>query len=742
MYGSKLGLVTLILSSLLIFSGGTFAISGWEEIEDEGDLQFNQGNYSDAAARFSESGHLALLADLPSEAKRVFSKMGRCFSEDRLDDPQLLVEFANSTAFAYFRAAGEANFANASDYLRRSAYLLAYHDLEDQLPAVIDAYVELVISEVERARKAAENALTLGSRGIAGLNYMDAAIMLQSVDNETAADIFGLASQNLVLGAEDALSLPLPGNHSLGGELYRMAARAEIARSRDPETYYQKAGDAFGMAAQEFIETGYLSEGKDNLIWAADVYERSGSWELASTKRAEAAEILEELAAEGSNLDYLLSLEAGIQYDLIGLHREAMGAYANAVSQDYFPFDMVDYIPAIQLELLEILGRGRRASRARGIVDIINTRGTEIISFFGAPAFSGYDIIGEVGPDIILQSGDSLLHSTQVSESLLLATSYIINFLPEEASSILDSIPQEALITDPGNRAFHDLLRSMVQYQFGLATPEEIETRRNFFTELFQGAFISALDDVLPSPLYVPVPRREAMLEVVLEDLDFIVSNDRPTELLYSDAQEISDDYLSGSVRNLTGHLEIADVWWVLGKRSYNRGDLNSSTEIFQSASFHACAGEEYQKAILYRDYTVGSVDADTPLSAASYIVADAMLSANQTLKEQAADYILNNLTIYIGERNSAILISVLEGRTDLGGTSPLLRMAGLGVIAVFVLITSYVILIWEQKNPTEENGESPQETEVEANTTADFRTEEAGQENETPAEGEEEIGG
>jgi hypothetical protein len=148
-------------------------------------------------------------------------------------------------------------------------------------------------------------------------------------------------------------------------------------------------------------------------------------------------------------------------------------------------------------------------------------------------------------------------------------------------------------------------------------------------------------------------------------------------------------------------------MWEVIGRRSVHQGDLNSTAGELQFASFHACAGEDFQKAILYREMTFGMVDADTYLSAASYVAADAMLSDNQTLKDQAREYILGNLSIYLGDQDTAVLISVIEGRTQLGGVSSIMRMAGLGLVAGFILFSSYVVLIWEPKNPVTPDAKS-----------------------------------
>ena len=75
------------------------------------------------------------------------------------------------------------------------------------------------------------------------------------------------------------------------------------------------------------------------------------------------------------------------------------------------------------------------------------------------------------------------------------------------------------------------------------------------------------------------------------------------------------------------------------------------------------------------------------------------MMKGNETLKAQAREYILLNLSANISPWELTVLLSVLDGTTDLGGTSPTMRNVGLGFVAAFVLITSYVVLLWEPKH-------------------------------------------
>jgi tetratricopeptide (TPR) repeat protein len=693
---------TIVLLSLAL----TASVVGeeiWRELRDEGDQLFDDGNYSEAAERYNQSFHAALLAGLGSESAIALSRLGNCFQEDRIEDPGLLTSYSNSSALAYLEAAGNQTLENATSYLTRAGYLFAFRGLEDSVELALSAYLQTITRALDELVTKASASADQGLWKAAGEAYYEAGVLASDADDPRASDIFKLAMADLAQAAEEAMEMGGAWNLSEAGLLYDRAGTAASLGGSDPEQLLSSGGNAFSEAGRLFAEHGELEEAKDSFRQAAELYQESGNPELARQAYLEAAELARGLVSAGSFGDHLRALETATYYD-------AAGDYLNASQYHFLAYNLIDtslinQLPWMHAEILEILGRGRKGTIARYYADILQGSGLSSLVFFAAPYLSAYDLVSDLGPYVEDYHRTLILDRISVTARLVIAAGLVINHLPGEALSMLEGLPSEAIDLDAPNRALYRLLISAANLQRRAETdPSEFRKWLAITFRVHLDDLMDILSELQPSPLYFPVPRRESMFRSLLADLQREVTNSRSMESYLTEAQDLVDEISGSGFRNASKHRKIAGLREAVAWRWVYQG-VNTSAEQFQLASFHACAGESFQDAVLYSDLTISSLGAMTAISAASFRVAEAMISGNETAKFEARSFVLGNMSIYLEPGEIAILLSVLDGNTELEITSPLIRTVGMGFVAGFILLTAYVVLIWEPKHPLGEKG-------------------------------------
>ena len=748
-----------LLAFLVLFQPTAHAADGWTDLETEGDQLLASGQFSQAAEKYNQSAQLALVAGEDLAASRILAKLGRCFAKDRLNNSDLLEQYMaqasdllsalaekevdpakrggmyldsasyaaeaglssrflshiNASAFSYLQAAEGNDFASASTHVRKAGYLLQFNNFSDGADYAFERYQSLVLDEVDRLASEARDALLLGLWEDAGRRFHDAALRSYEIQEPTASDLFGMAAQYLSRAAESISSAeqPGPGNLSHSAQLYLLAAVSAGFNSSDSGELYHRAGDAFSQAAVKLVEFGNLSDGLGNLSQAALMYAKSGMMELSKEMYVQAARTAEELASTNPARNYAFELEAGAAYDSAGLYREAAAAYYRSLEDFTNAVGVSSYMwPWQEFEFLQILGRSRRFADTRAFSGYVSNP----VSFFGGPAFGGYDLMGQLGPAIALNAKAGLAYGSYVTDMLLLATSVLLNSQPLVARSLLEDVSGKGVEMDPPRKALYDYLSSVivaqqegqVRWTPALALAYDA-LQLEYFEDLslaLAGSLARGLSTVLSGELnsQLFLQRSRGIVTLILEDLREAAGYNQTIEDYLTQAQRLSNQIAESNVRNAAEHLNAVSLWETTARRESFQGKLNESGWWYEQASYHACAGEDYQAAILYHDMSWGCLGFRTPTTAAVYAIANAMIDANETLKEQARAFILGNLSGYIPEYQIPVLMSVLEGRTELRASSGLLRVLAMALIGGFVLLTSYVLLIWEQRHPVRQS--------------------------------------
>jgi len=734
----------LVLVATLLVLNSSFA-SDWAGTLDQADRLFNQGKFSQAAEKYNQSAQMALEAGARVEAASIFAKLGRCFSEGRLNDHGLFVRYlkkasdlveeaaekqeqptraanlfldsanfareaglideyrerVNASGFSFLRAAEQGDFDSSSTYLLKAGYIFEFNNLTAELDTALSTYRDKAGDEANRLLSMARNTSSEGRWDEAGRSYFRAAVILKGLGEESSANIFGLAAKSF-LKATSGGSASL-GNESLAaskGEFLRLAAISSYFNGTD-------ASDTFALAAEAYSETGdgladstdlkSLAAAYGNISMAADAYSKAGYLNLSSKEYLKAGQIAEKLASKSSSDRYRHELEAARSFDLGNNHLSAEEAYLNSLAS--FPFQSgTSPYPWQYMDLFQILGEGRRPLRARRLADFLSSQGLASLTFFGAPSFGGYDVMMDLGSSVAKVARDNHLYRAYVTETLMTAAAHLINGLTEEASSLMEEVPKKTLLLDPPNQAFLSLLEEIARSQEAGGSGGEIPTKEAALKGLYFNDLCLSLDEVLPHAIFLI--RCQGMFRSLLADLREAPSYGKDIDTYYSQAQTVADRLTKSGIRNTTEHAEIAALLEVPARRWMFQGRLNESGSTFELAAYHACAAEEYQKAILFHDFSAGCFEARTPLTAAVYAVATSMLAENQTLKDHAASYISSNLSKYLQPENVAVLLSVLEGRTRLGAASPIYNTLSLALLGAFVLLTSYALLVWEPKHP------------------------------------------
>jgi tetratricopeptide (TPR) repeat protein len=699
---------TIILLTICLVASAAGA-EVWKDLRDEADGLFGEGNYGEAARKYNQSFHVALLAGRGSEAAISLSRLGSCFQEGRIQDQALLTDYSNSSAFAYLNAAENETLENATDYLARAGYLFAFRGLEDSVGLASAEYLRVVTGALEDLLGKAPAYADQGLWKASGEAYYEAAVLALDADDPRAPDLFGLAMTNLERAADEAMATGGATNLSEAGLLYDRAGITASLGGSDPAQLLSSGGNAYSQAGRLFEDDGEVERAKESFRKAGELYEESGAPELARQAYGEAAELAAGLVSPGSYGDHLQALEAAQYYDAAGEYLKASEYFF--VAYNLIDTNLINQLPWIHAEILEILGRGRKGSIARNYAGILQESGLSSLVFFASPCFSAYDLVNELGPDVEDYHRSLFLDGISVTARLVMAAGFVINHLPGEALSMLEELPSEAVDLDAANRAFYRLVESAAKLQMGAeSNPSQFRRWLTIASSVRSDDLIGIFSQLQPSPLYFPEPRRRSMFESLMADLEREVTNRESLEFYATEAQDLRDEIFGTRFRNASKHRELADILELVAWRWVYQGEANNSGEVFQSASFHACAGESFQNAVLYNDLTISSFSAMSPLSAASFRVAEAMISGNETAKLEARSYVLGNVSTYLAPEEIAILLSVLDGTTDLGGTSPYMRTIGMGFVAGFVLLTAYVILIWEPKHPLGEKGGKPPE--------------------------------
>ncbi len=750
----------ILLTLLMLFQPTAHAADGWTDLELEGDQLLISGQFSQAAEKYNQSAQLALEAGEDLAASKVLAKLGRCFAKDKLNNSDLLAKYLaeasdlasglaekeadpakrgdlyldsasyaaeaglsprflsliNSSAFSYLEAAEGKDLAAASTHMRKAGYLLQFNNFSEGAEYAFGRYRGLVLEEVDRVASEARDAQLIGLWEDAGRRYYDAALRSYEVQGPAASDLFGMAAQSLAKAAESISPEGEPGaaNLSRRAQLYRLAAISAEFNASDGGELYRRAGDSFSQAAARLLESRNLSDGLGNLSQAGLMYAKSGMLELSKEMYVQAARTAEELASSNPARSHAFELEAGMAYDSAGLYREAAAAYYRSLGDFTNAVGVSSYMwPWQEFEFLQILGRSRRSADSRAFSGYVSSP----ISFFGGPAFGGYDLMGQLGPAIALRAKAGLAYDCYVTDMLLLATSVLLNGQPLVARSLLEEVSGGAIAMDPPRKALYDYLSAVINaQQEGQARwSSELALAHDalqlvYFEDLslaLAGSLANALSSVLSGELTAQLflQRCRGIAAFALEDLRDAAGYNQTIEDYLSEGQKLSAQLMESKVRNAAEHLKVVPFWGTAAKRSSFQGKLNDSAGYYERASYHACAGEDYQAAILYHDLSWGCLGFRTPTTAAVYAIANAMLDANQTLKDQARAFILGNLSGYIPQHEVSVLLSVLEGRTELETRSSLLTALAIALIGGFVLLTSYVLLIWEQKHPARRSG-------------------------------------
>lgn len=744
-----------LLALLMLFQPTAHAADGWTDLETEGDQLFAAGQFSQAAEKYNQSAQLALEAGQDLAASGILAKLGRCFAKHRLNNSDLLVRYLgqasdlvseladkeddpaergnlyldsasyaaeaglssgflsliNSSAFSYLEAAQGEGLAAASAHIRKAGYLFQFNNLSESVDYAFDRYRSLVLEEADRVASEAKDELLIGLWENAGTKFYDAALRSYEVQEPTASGLFGMAAQALTRAAE-SMSFegePGAGNLSHKGRLYRLAAISAEFNSSASLELFRKAGESFSEAGVKLLEAKNLSDGLSNLSQAALMYARSGMLELSKAMYIQAAKTAEELAVSNPARNYAFELEAGMAYDSAGLYREAAAAYYRSLEDFTNAVGVSSYMwPWQEFDLVQILGRSRRLGDTRAFSAYVSAA----VTFFGGPAFGGYDLMGQLGPAIALNARTGLAYDPYVTETLLLATSILMNSQPLIARSLLVDVSGKAVAMVPSMKALHDFLLGVIDAQQegqGRWTPKLAlaydALQLVYFEDLslaLAGSLANALSSTLSGELtsQLFLQRSRGIVSFALADLRRAAGYNQTIEDYLSEAQSLGGQMAESKVRNAAEYLKVVPLWETAAKRLSFQGKLNDSGFSYELASYHACAGEDYQAAILYHDLSWGCLGFRTPTTAAVYAIANAMMDANQTLKEQARAFILGNLSGYIPQYQVPVLLSVLEGRTELETRSSLLRALAIALIGGFVLLTSYVLLIWEPKHP------------------------------------------
>ena len=670
------------------------------------DARNTQGLLQSVAREGRWAGMLTFDLGFYRESAKVFSTAAVMLRKSSLRHDFL--QLVNLSAVSYVKDSEERSFRDAAESLLSAAYLYQFNNFTEQAKDVSQMYRARASMEIQRLLRSAEEN---GSRGMleeAGLSLFQAGILLYGLGDEEYRTVFGRAADSL---EEAADSLSKEGNTtrilSKRASLYHRAAVARYLNQTDPRGCYRKAGTFYDLLAQELMKTGTYSDlfmAHANLSTAAAMFSRAGMAEEAKRIHVKAARAAEELAVRAGYSADLFQLKAGREYDLAGMYREAGISYAKALKA--FPLNSPAY-PWQQMELLEILGYGRRLRDARRVSEYLASQGLYATSFFASPSYGGYDVITQLGSNVTNATLDGMAYRAYVTENLLMAAAYLANGLPWAARSILDSAGADALSMDPPNNALYRLLDAATEAQQrgGIGAEDEVETNFLVLSDLYLEDLCGAISDVLPTELFLA--RTRELFKTVLADVRDAAGYTGPVDQLYQRVSALDSELADERIRNVTGHLQLAELLGEIGRRRSFQGRLNESGQAFELAAYHSCAGEDFQKAVMYRDLAVGCYGARTFLTAAVYAVADSMLQNNHTLKLQAAAFIEGNLSRYLEPRMAQVLLSVLEGRRSISAPSNLAVTASLGLAAVFVLVTSYLLLIWE---PSQKKGGDEQE--------------------------------
>lgn len=737
----------LVLFSLIALSIHlTWAQTEWSELDADGDLLYGYGLYDEAADKYNQSALLALAEGNDRDAARIFAKLARCFAPERLNDPEIFTqslersaqivsnlarlepdprkaasmyldaatyaregglmgiyaEKINLSAFSFMAASIGQDVENASSYLRRAAYIFQFNNITQYVGLARSAYEALLLQEADRLLGEAAQA-ALDDRGEeAGSKYYEAGVRLHQAGHDSAGNVFGLAAALLVTAAD---SQPYHGaNISHQGELYNLAALAATLNHSKADDLFRKAGDAYMLAAGDFLASGRFPEARRDFAAAAETYSAAGLKELSRDAGRLAAETALKISQSATTSRYIYEHQAAETYHRAGLYKEAEQAYTLALQS--LLSTAASYLwPWQELDFLDMLGRSGRTKYARDFQRYLS----QTTVFFSGALFRAYDRVAELGPSMTQASASRFDYDAHVAETLLVAASLLINDLRRATDDVMKTVQGEALLTDPGMNAFYGLVSTILESRSETISENEVawlmvEFRALHFEEMSVALAKSLAAKAASTTSYeaaysLYLQRCRSILDRILEDLLADVYT-QTAEDYYVQAQRKSEDLVGTQTRNMTEHLSIAELFQAAGRRWGYQGKLNESAASYEWASFHACAGDDYQRAILYHDLSWGAYGFRTPLTAAAYAISDAMIDDNQTKRNEARGFLLLNLSGYIPAYHIEVMMSVLEGRTDLRKEASGLRMVAMALIGGFALLTSYVLLIWEPKHP------------------------------------------
>ncbi len=675
-------------------------ISGqdWQSVLSEAQGLFSNRTFGKAAEKYLLAAELAREAGEVIRRAEIYSDLARCYQEGRLDDEALFIKYTNTSAYWYLEGARESGFTQAGKYLRRATYLLHFSNLSEASLQMTQIYRQRCLDQAKSLVQEADGLRLEGEWKEAGEKYLNASMILYTLEEPTASNIFGLASESFSRQAEELGSIL--GELSTKARCLELAGITAAFNGSNQNPKLKQAADYYFQAAEALQDAGSQSQEKSREMFssAGEIYRRLG--DLNSSKRSyqRSANISLQLASQQQFTKYLSYLKAAKAYDKAGFHTRAQEIYANSMNslRNVPIFRRYNY-----LDLFEILGHGRQINWARDSARSLMGIDLGNLSYHGAPSFGGYDIMLDAAPEVLGKSKRGLYYRALVSQNLLLASALVMNNRPLEAKGILDQFPEEILIVDPPNKALHGLLNGIIDLQTSRSEGEgnDLEISEMAAGEIFFDDFCRALQEVLPKDGFAPRCRR--VYGELLETLMQASSYGESIDTRYIEANEILQSIRSSMRRNVTQHLEISNIYNSIAWRLVYMGQINGTQgnqafQAFGNAAYHACAGEDFQKAMLYRSLSAGCIGGDTPLTAAVYVVSESMIEDNQTLRQQALEYISANLSEYMNPEQVSVLLSVLEDRTEFDSSEDPYRMISILVIGAFVLVTSYVLLIWE----------------------------------------------
>jgi hypothetical protein len=280
------------------------AAQDWGELRTQGDLAFSEGRFAEAADLYNRSALLALDEGRKGTAAEILASLGRCFSEERLNQRDLHVmyleeasdltaqlaqdeegltekadilldsaslareagmaesfaEKVNASAFYLLMAAqGDVDLEAALDHVRMAGLLLEFNNLAQHTDVAVSSYLNLVLEEADRLTSEAESGARAGDWDRAGRYYFDAAILLDGLADPSAPTVFGLASDAFLRAAQGTAAAAEPEDLSHRGTLLRLAGvTAELNRT-DGAQIFTSAGHAFSQGRGCTVNLGNSS---------------------------------------------------------------------------------------------------------------------------------------------------------------------------------------------------------------------------------------------------------------------------------------------------------------------------------------------------------------------------------------------------------------------------------------------------------------------------------------------------